>query len=75
MTEAAIGGVLKKIRNIHRKTPVLESLFNKLACLKACKFVKKRLQHRYFPVNIAKFYEQLFVIEHLRPASVLNDVP
>ena len=32
--------------NIHRKTPLLESLFNK--------FIKKRLQHRYFLVNIAK---------------------
>ena len=30
-------GVLKKIRNIRKKTPVLESLFNKVADLKACK--------------------------------------
>ena len=39
-------------RNIHRKAPVLESLFN---MLKACNFVKKRLQPRCFPANIAKF--------------------
>ena len=31
------------------KTPVLESLFNKVAGL------KKRLQHKCFPVNIVKF--------------------
>ena len=31
---------------IHKETPALESLF---------KFIKKRLQHRCFPVNIAKF--------------------
>ena len=37
------------------KTPVLESLFNKVAGLKFCNFIKKRLQHRYFTVNIAKF--------------------
>ena len=31
---------------------------------KACKFVQKRLQHRCFPVNIAKYFE-----EHLRKAA------
>ena len=34
---------------------MLEPLFNKAAGLKACNFVKKRLQHSCFPVNIAKF--------------------
>ena len=37
------------------KKPVLESLLNKDVGLQACNFIKKRLQHRYFPVNIAKF--------------------
>ena len=37
------------------ETPVLESLFNKAAGLKVCNFIKKRLQHRCVPVNIAKF--------------------
>ena len=54
---------LKKFRTIHTKTPVLESLFNKVAGLKAwrleglkaCNFIKKRLKGRCFPVNIAKF--------------------
>ena len=36
----------KNFRNIHRKTTVLESLSN---------FIKKRLQHRCFSVNFAKF--------------------
>ena len=34
---------------------VLESLFNKVAeiiCLQHCRFIKKRLQHRCFSVNI-----------------------
>ena len=35
-----------------KKTSVLESVFNKVAGLKAC---KKRLQGRVAPVNIAKF--------------------
>ena len=36
--------------------PVLESFFNKVAeisCLQHCRFIKKRLQHRRFSVNIA----------------------
>ena len=32
--------------------PMLESLFNKVAGLKACNFIKIGLQHRYFPVNV-----------------------
>ena len=40
---------------IYRKTPVLESLFNKVAGLETYNFIQKRLQHRCFPVSIAKF--------------------
>ena len=54
------GGVLRKkcslkFHNISKKTPVLESLFNRVAGLKACSFIKKLLKCRCFPVNIAKF--------------------
>ena len=45
----------KKFCNIQRETTVLESLFNKAACLQTCSFIKRRLQHGRFPVNIAKF--------------------
>ena len=41
-------------RNIGRKTPVLESLFNKVTGHQACDFTKNRLQRRRFPVIIAK---------------------
>ena len=34
---------------------MLESLFKNVAGLKACNFIKKRPEHRCFPVNIAKF--------------------
>ena len=34
---------------------MLESLFNKIAGLKACNFIKKRLQHKGFPMNFRKF--------------------
>ena len=44
-----------KISYIHRKTPVLESFFNRFAGLQACNFIKKRLQHRCFPAKFTKF--------------------
>ena len=44
----------KKFRNIYRRTPVFEPLFNKVVGLRASSFIKKRLQHRYFAVNISK---------------------
>ena len=59
--------VLKNFINIHRKTTVLEALFNRVAGLRACDFIKRdsgpvillketeTQQHRCFPVNIAKF--------------------
>ena len=51
----------QKFRNIHRKTPVLESLFSKVAGLEVSDFIKKRLEQRPFPVNIAKFLETTFL--------------
>ena len=33
---------------------MLKPLFNKVADFQACNFIKKRLQHWCFPVNIAK---------------------
>ena len=38
---------------------MLESLFNKVAGLKAWNVIKKRLLHRWFPVNIATFLRTL----------------
>ena len=52
--------------NIHRKTPVLESFFkNENADLQSSNFIKKRLQHRCFSVNIAKFLRAL-VLKNIR---------
>ena len=65
--------VFLKISLILQETPVLESLFNKVAGLQACNFIKKRLQHRYFPVKIAKFFKKTFFEEYLRKtASVVS---
>ena len=35
--------------------PVSESLFNKAVGLQVCNFIKKRLEHRCFPMIIPKF--------------------
>ena len=53
-------GVLKIFCNIHRETPVLESLLNKVAGLKALK------PATLFHVNIAEFLRTAFFIEHRR---------
>ena len=44
---------------------MLESPFNKVAG-KACNFIKKGLQQRFFRVNIMKFLRTSFFTEHLR---------
>ena len=43
------------------ETPVLESPFNRLAGLKTYNFLKNGIQHRCFPVNIAKFLRTLIL--------------
>ena len=55
--------VLKIFCNIRRETTALESLFGKVACLKACNSIRKRLKHMYFTVNIAKFSRTAFFTE------------
>ena len=39
---------IKNFWNIHRKSPVLGSIFNKVASFHPCSIFKKRLQHRCF---------------------------
>ena len=51
---------------------MLELLFNKVAGLETCNFIKKRLQRRCFLVNIAKIFKSTYIEEHLwMAASVL----
>ena len=40
--------------------------FNNVAGPQGCNFIKKRLRHRCFPVNVAKFLRTRFFTEHLR---------
>ena len=49
-----------RFRYIHRKTPVLESLFNKATGPQACNVIKKGLQQRCFLVNIGEVFKNNF---------------
>ena len=53
------------IINIHRKTPVLESLSHKVAGLQACHFIKKRFQHSCFQWILRIFLENTYLRGHL----------
>ena len=53
-------GTLKNFANFTGKTHVLESLFKKALGPQACRFIKKRLQNRYFPVKLARFSSTFF---------------
>ena len=75
--EQLSGGVLwirpaEKLHKIHRKIPVLESLFN-VSGLETCNFVKKWLQQRYFPVNFAKF-SKTPILWNIHKQLLLNQV-
>ena len=48
---------------------MLESLFNEVAGLKACNFIKKEIQHKFFSVNIAKVLRTPFYRTDLVAAS------
>ena len=49
-----------KVSQYSQKTPVFESLFNKVTGLKTGNFIIKRIRHRCFPVNIENFLRTVF---------------
>ena len=53
--------------------PVLKSLFNKVASLQTCNFIKRRLQHRCFSCKIWEIFKNTYFEEYLRTtASVVS---
>ena len=42
-------------KSVLKNFTIFESFFNKVPSLHVCNFLKKRLQHKCFPVTIAKF--------------------
>ena len=57
--------VIKNVTIFTEKHLCWSLFFNKVAGLKAYNFIKKRLWHRCFPVNMAKLLRTAFFIEHL----------
>ena len=54
MIESTAADFTAPQQDCQQETPVLEFIFRKVADLQACNIIKKRPQHRCFPVNIAK---------------------
>ena len=57
-------GVLKKFSKLTEKHLCQSFYFNKVAVLRPATLLKKRLWHRYFPVNFAKFLRTSIFKEH-----------
>ena len=74
IAEAATGGALQKMVffKISQRTPVLESLFNKVADLRACNCIKKRLQHRCFNVKCTKFLKTPILKNMCEQLSIIH---
>ena len=51
---------------ISQESTCVEVFFNKIAGSQNCNFIKRRLQHRYFPVKFAKFLRTPSFTEHLQ---------
>ena len=58
-------GVLKNFEKFTGKHLFQGLFFNKVAALRPATLLKRRLQHRCFPVNIVKFLRTPFFIEQL----------
>ena len=59
-------GVLKKFAKFTGKHLCQSLFFNKFTDLRRATLLKKRLWHRYFPENFAKFLRTLFLQPPLR---------
>ena len=51
---------------ISQEKPVLESLFDKVAGLRSCNFIKKRLLTQVFSCEICEIFKNIYFEEHLR---------
>ena len=58
-----------KFHKFHKISPVLGSLFNKVAGLKACNFIKNRLPTQVFSCQICQIFKNTYLEEHLRTTA------
>ena len=61
--------VLKNFTKLTGKHLRQSLLFNKVAGVSPATLLKKRLWHRFFPANFAKFLKTPFLTEHLRKSA------
>ena len=59
-----------KIRKFHSKNSCA-GVFKKASNPQACKFIKKILQHRYFPVKLVRFSRAL-ILQNTSGGSLLK---
>ena len=61
--EKLVGGglFLDMLQHSMQEIPEWQFVFVKVAGLQACCFIKKRLQHKFFSVNIVKLSETAFL--------------
>ena len=67
-------------RRNHRRCSIKKAVLKNFAKftgkqLKACNFIKKRLQHRCFPVNIAKFLRTPILKNICKPLLLIFLIP
>ena len=64
-----MGGVLQVFLQISQylQENTCASLF--LTKLQACKFIKTKLQHRYFPIKYCEIFKNTYFVEHLQTAA------
>ena len=55
-----------KVCNIHRKTPVLEPLFSKVASLEAYELIKKETPTQMFSYEYCQLFKKILLKEHHR---------
>ena len=48
---------------------MLDSLINKVTGFQAGKFIKKRLQHRFFSCNVYEIFKNTYFEEHLEETA------
>ena len=66
-------GVLRHFTKFTEKHLCQSLFFNKVAGLRPTTLLKRRLQHKCFPVNFQKFLRTFFLTEHLRWLLLLLD--
>ena len=62
-----------KFCKIHRKTPVPDSTFNKVACLRPATLLKEEAMAQVFSYEFCEIFKDIFFTEHLwMTASVFS---